>query len=533
MGGSKAARELAGRAADRAAAGGGARRGAARPSSSPSRRRALPALDVPVWTEPDEPVAPAAGLVTALERAGAPGGRRRLRHAVRHGRAAARLAAAGGAARRRAARAVPGSLRGRRGCPRCARRSPPRRRCARRSRRLAPAALELVRLDPAGASTASNSARGAGGRGADVSAPTSCRRRRDRRLRARGVPGRGRRAGAALRARGDRRGRLRTQLRHPPAPARPGARAALRGVAGALRAARARLRVPARAGGCDRDLRDPEALDADYAAAPRASPTSAPSGWRARRWRPPSRRSPTGCAPTGWPPAARCRRAAATRAWAERARAAGAELGSASRARSRGDGGADAVVVAAGPWTAAALGAPLPVRALWGVVAQVRLPEPPRHPLEEAGVEALTAPGGAPAELFSIVTAGGVSAVGSTFTSRRSRTRPRSRPGCSRAALATCPRSRARAHRAGPRVRAAAVGRRATAARPRAGARARASADRPRRVGHLARAGVGAAGRRRAARPRRRRSPPSWRRRATSRWRRRRGRVVGGIPALL
>ncbi len=105
--------------------------------------------------------------------------------------------------------------------------------------------------------------------------------------------------------------------------------------------------------------------------------------------------------------------AAATRAWAARARAAGAEVVTGEEATVKGE---QPVVVAAGPWSAAALGVPLPVRAVWGVVAQVRLPEPPRHPLEEAGVEALTAPGGAPTELFSIVTAGGISAVGSTFT---------------------------------------------------------------------------------------------------------------------
>ena len=128
--------------------------------------------------------------------------------------------------------------------------------------------------------------------------------------------------------------------------------------------------------------------------------------------------------------------AAATRAWAARARAAGAELvigeaalvaGGDQQAPAGGGPAAtrgepvivdpgQAVVVAAGPWSASALGVPLPVRAVWGVVAQVRLAQPPRHPLEEAGVEALTAPGGAPTELFSIVTAGGISAVGSTFT---------------------------------------------------------------------------------------------------------------------
>jgi D-hydroxyproline dehydrogenase subunit beta len=119
--------------------------------------------------------------------------------------------------------------------------------------------------------------------------------------------------------------------------------------------------------------------------------------------------------------------AAATHAWAARARAAGAELVIGADAVVVREGvlvageqhHADAVVVAAGPWAPAALGAPpgwRPVRPVWGVVAQLRLATPPRHPIEEPGVEALTAPGGAPPSLFSIVTADGVSAVGSTFT---------------------------------------------------------------------------------------------------------------------
>jgi D-amino-acid dehydrogenase len=123
--------------------------------------------------------------------------------------------------------------------------------------------------------------------------------------------------------------------------------------------------------------------------------------------------------------------AAATRAWAGRARAAGAriEIG-ATATVARRDGrvegvtvaemrvAADAAVVAAGPWTGAALGTPgwRTVAPLWGVVAQVRLPTPPRHTIEQAGVEALTSPGGGPDSLFSIVTADGASGVGSTFT---------------------------------------------------------------------------------------------------------------------
>jgi D-amino-acid dehydrogenase len=122
--------------------------------------------------------------------------------------------------------------------------------------------------------------------------------------------------------------------------------------------------------------------------------------------------------------------AAATKAWAERARAAGARIAigaeaTVARRDGRVDGvtvggrseAADIVVVAAGPWTAAALGATRPhaVSPLWGVVAQVSLASPPRHSIEEAGVKELTSPGGGPPSLFSIVTAGGASGVGSTF----------------------------------------------------------------------------------------------------------------------
>jgi D-amino-acid dehydrogenase len=116
---------------------------------------------------------------------------------------------------------------------------------------------------------------------------------------------------------------------------------------------------------------------------------------------------------------------AATNAWADRARAAGARfvLGRPAHARSGGvlvDGElhpAGAVVVAAGPWTPEAIGGGASwVRASWGVVAQVRLRNPPRHALEQAGVEALSQPGGAPESLFSMVTTGAISAVGSTFT---------------------------------------------------------------------------------------------------------------------
>ena len=116
---------------------------------------------------------------------------------------------------------------------------------------------------------------------------------------------------------------------------------------------------------------------------------------------------------------------AATNAWAARAKAAGARIvvGDAAYVapggvRVRGElHPAGAVVAAAGPWTPEAIGrGDSWVKANWGVVAQVRLRKPPRHGIEQAGVEALTEPGAKPPKLFSIVTTGAVSAVGSTFT---------------------------------------------------------------------------------------------------------------------
>ena len=191
---------------------------------------------------------------------------------------------------------------------------------------------------------------------------------------------------------------------------------------------------------------------------------------------------------------------AATRAWAERARAAGArfEIGVEARARELSAG---VVVVAAGPWTPAALGARpdwRPVYANWGVVAQVRLPRPPRHSLEQAGIEALTAPGGAAGALFSLVTTGDGSAVGSTFDPEP----PDAAFGRTRgvgARRSLPPRARGRADRAHPCVRAAAVGRRASPAGT--GGRPDLPRDRPRRLGRHARPGVGAG--RRADRARR------------------------------
>jgi glycine/D-amino acid oxidase-like deaminating enzyme len=82
---------------------------------------------------------------------------------------------------------------------------------------------------------------------------------------------------------------------------------------------------------------------------------------------------------------------------------------------------AGAVVVAAGPWSAAALPPELapPVRELWGVVVEVRLDAPPRHVLEELGVDALTAAPGAQTRLLSLIPAGGPSSLGSCFEPER------------------------------------------------------------------------------------------------------------------
>jgi D-hydroxyproline dehydrogenase subunit beta len=118
--------------------------------------------------------------------------------------------------------------------------------------------------------------------------------------------------------------------------------------------------------------------------------------------------------------------AAATAAFAARADAAGAELRTGVAAALAPGGAlvdgtrvpAGAVVVAAGPWTPELIdptGAWRPIAPLWGVNAEVRLEAPPRHALEEAGVEQLVAARGEPPPLFSLITATGRSSLGSTF----------------------------------------------------------------------------------------------------------------------
>jgi len=132
---------------------------------------------------------------------------------------------------------------------------------------------------------------------------------------------------------------------------------------------------------------------------------------------------------TGFP----VRPAAAARAFARRAQAHGAVLNEqelawpwveSGRARGVIAGGirrpADAVLVAAGPWTPEVVDttrAWQPIGAVWGVVVEVELPDPPRHVVEEAGVEAVATAADAVAggSVFSAVTAAGLTAVGSTF----------------------------------------------------------------------------------------------------------------------
>jgi glycine/D-amino acid oxidase-like deaminating enzyme len=91
---------------------------------------------------------------------------------------------------------------------------------------------------------------------------------------------------------------------------------------------------------------------------------------------------------------------------------------------------ADAVVVAAGPWTAEVVdpaGRWRPIRPLWGVVVETLLADPPGHVIEEAAMDVALGTGEVaaaasampddpePSPETSLVTAGGATAVGSTF----------------------------------------------------------------------------------------------------------------------
>lgn len=113
--------------------------------------------------------------------------------------------------------------------------------------------------------------------------------------------------------------------------------------------------------------------------------------------------------------------ASATRAYAALAERRGARILTEAAGV---DVPAGAVVVAAGPWTPGLLapaGTWRPIRPVWGIVADVGLADPPRHVLEEAEIDAAIEPGvvaDAADHLdlaFSLVTAAGSSALGSTF----------------------------------------------------------------------------------------------------------------------
>jgi glycine oxidase len=129
---------------------------------------------------------------------------------------------------------------------------------------------------------------------------------------------------------------------------------------------------------------------------------------------------------TGYPVAP----ASATLAYARRARRAGATIVTGIEARPRvtpdgrvaglttGTGEhvtAGQVLLTAGPWTSELFSgwtAMTPIRSLWGVVVGVELADPPRHVIEELGIDGGVA--GAD-RLFSLVHAEGSTSVGSTF----------------------------------------------------------------------------------------------------------------------
>jgi glycine/D-amino acid oxidase-like deaminating enzyme len=63
-------------------------------------------------------------------------------------------------------------------------------------------------------------------------------------------------------------------------------------------------------------------------------------------------------------------------------------------------------------------GLSLPVAPLWGVVAEVRLADPPRHVLEELGTEALVQSTPPARRLFSLIPGGAAASLGSSFDPR-------------------------------------------------------------------------------------------------------------------
>ena len=129
--------------------------------------------------------------------------------------------------------------------------------------------------------------------------------------------------------------------------------------------------------------------------------------------------------------------ASATRAYATLAERLGATIVLGARGRLVADGdaatgvvvdgrllSAEAVVVAAGPWTPEVVGGAVrwpPIVSSWGVVASIALGRPPRHVLEEIDIDIEPGDGGGDDQAadtgfgFSLVTADGDSALGSTF----------------------------------------------------------------------------------------------------------------------
>ncbi len=146
-----------------------------------------------------------------------------------------------------------------------------------------------------------------------------------------------------------------------------------------------------------------------------------------RRLEPSLARGLWGCRlETGYP----VRPAAATLAFARRAWSAGAVLHEGRVAWPWVLGGgvrgvlaggehcaAGAVLVAAGPWTPEVIDptrAWQPIVPVWGVVVDVHMDDPPRHVIEQAGVEGLELEA-TPDSLFSLIATERLAAVGSTF----------------------------------------------------------------------------------------------------------------------
>ena len=100
------------------------------------------------------------------------------------------------------------------------------------------------------------------------------------------------------------------------------------------------------------------------------------------------------------------------RPWVEDGRVRGASLD---------DGellSAEQVLVAGGPFTPEILGADPewpPITRTWGVTVQIALAKAPRHILEEGVVHTVNVPTGRTGSVFSLMSVGGVSTVGSTF----------------------------------------------------------------------------------------------------------------------